>query len=200
MARGKSNDLSRNKPKREPYKNILIVCEGEKTEIKYFKDLMLHEKLTSVNIKIISAKHSNPDYVVKEAIKEKGKREFNKTYCVIDRDSHENFDKAKKSNIDMIISYPCFEYWYLCHFRNCRSDMNSEECISVLNKEWQDRFLGDYSKNIEKLYSKLKEKLDFAIDNATHSLAEAQKDERMNPSTQVHILVNYLRNIRKIKN
>ena len=74
MARGKSNDLSRNKPKREPYENILIVCEGEKTEINYFKDLKSHELLTSVNIEIISAKHSNPDYVVKEAIKEKGKK------------------------------------------------------------------------------------------------------------------------------
>lgn len=102
----------------------------------------------------------------------------------------------------MIISYPCFEYWYLCHFRNCRSDMNSKECISVLNKEkeWQDRFPGDYSKNIEKPYSKLGEKLDFAINNAARSLAAAKEDNRKNPSTQVHILVNYLINIRKIKN
>lgn len=53
MSKRKSNrNLSRRTAQKEPYQMILIVCEGEKTEISYFKDLIKVEKLSSVNITI----------------------------------------------------------------------------------------------------------------------------------------------------
>ena len=64
MAKRKARDLSRKAPKREAYKTILIVCEGEKTEKLYFEDLISTENLSSVNVQVYSGRGSDPKSVV----------------------------------------------------------------------------------------------------------------------------------------
>ncbi|MGX2950723.1 RloB family protein [Ursidibacter sp. B-7004-1] len=213
MAKRKNRDLLRKKPKIEPYDLVLIVCEGEKTEPFYFQDMIEFEGLSSVNIEIISGKGSDPVSVVKTAkskIKQQEKHlPFNRVYCIIDRDSHANFEQAQNMAIDndkiqLIISYPSFEFWYLCHFIYSRSPITrtgnksaGDNCISLLNAHWQNKFKAPYSKEIKNLYSELYEKLEIAIANSEKALREAQKDSEPNPSTQVHELVEYLRRIKK---
>lgn len=178
MSRRKDrSSLGREENTQKSHETVLIVCEGEKTERYYFEDLRRCEHLTSIDI--ISSNHPNPDRVVNEAIEKKEK--YDKVYCVIDRDTHEKFDKAieiaEEHNIEMIISYPCFEYWYLCHFKFCRSPISScKNCTSNLKKqkEWQNKFPGDYSKDIKDPFSKLKDKLVTALTNARKSLEDAE--------------------------
>lgn len=74
MAKRKARDLSRKAPKREAYKTILIVCEGEKTEKLYFEDLISTENLSSVNVQVYSGRGSDPKSVVETAIEEKDKQ------------------------------------------------------------------------------------------------------------------------------
>ena len=214
MSKRKNHDLKRQPPKKESYDLVLIVCEGEKTEPYYFKDLMNVEKLSSVNISVISGEGSDPVSVVNTAIKEQKKQEkylpFNTVYCVIDRDKHPNFnqaiDKANANGIKIIASYPSFEYWYICHFNCYRSPIIStgnksagENCVSLLNEYWKEFFKKDYTKNQANLYALLLGKLETAVRHAKIGLQQAQDEGELNPSTQVYELVDYLRNIKTVK-
>ena len=94
--------FNRHSPKFEEYDLVLIVCEGEKTEPNYFKQLIQEERLSSANIVITGECGSDPVSVVKHSIalyKERKKEKnpatlYDRVYCVIDRDSHSNFSKA----------------------------------------------------------------------------------------------------------
>lgn len=211
-SRRKSRNLNRSSAQQEAYDLVLIVCEGEKTEPYYFKDLMNVEKLSSVNISVISGNGSDPVSVVDTAIEKREQQAkylpFDAIYCVIDRDKHPNFnqaiDKAKANNIKIIVSYPSFEYWYICHFNLYRAPIwatgnksAGDNCVSILNEYWKKSFGKDYTKNQSNLYVLLFERLDDAIRNATAGLKQAKNDGELNPSTQVYELVDYLRNIKK---
>lgn len=214
MSRRKNRDLKRQPPKTESYDLVLIVCEGEKTEPLYFENLKVIEKLSSANIKVVSGKHSDPITVINTAIDEQEKQKyylpFDKVYCVIDGDVSANLIQVKKmakqNNIQLIISYPCMEYWYICHFMPYRSFIGKtgnksagDNCVSLLNEHWKKAFKKDYAKNQSNLYALLFDKLDSAVINAKSSLKQAQADNEPNPSTQVHELVDYLRNIKSQK-
>lgn len=211
MSKRKTPDLSRKSAKREPYKMILIVCEGKETEKNYFENLRAYEKLSSVNIQVLSGSGSAPINVVKTAIDIKNSPSnnlpFDEVYCVIDRDTHSTFNDAiklaKENNIKIIVSYPCFEYWFLCHFIYCRSPFiksgnrsAGDNCEQLLNRKWQEAFKERYEKSKSGTYTSLLSRLDRAIENANRSLADAEKDNEYNPSTQVHLLVDELRKIK----
>lgn len=212
MAKRKARDLSRKAPKREAYKTILIVCEGEKTEKLYFEDLISTENLSSVNVQVYSGRGSDPKSVVETAIEEKDKQsqhlEFDEVYCVIDRDAHQTFDDAqklaKKHNINLIVSYPSFEYWYLCHFKYSRAPIvktgdksAGDNCVALLNNEWKANFSMNHNKAQQGVYRALLPYIETAIANSRRAFREAQTDDELNPSTEVHDLVDKLRKIKQ---
>ena len=102
MHNRRKKDLKRKDGKRSPYDTVLIVCEGQKTEVSYFTSLVKVYRLNTANVKILSCKknHSAPINVVEYAIKlaklaKKGGY-FDKVICVFDYDCHDTFDKAIK--------------------------------------------------------------------------------------------------------
>lgn len=132
--------LNRNSPKLEEYDLVLIVCEGSKTEPNYFKQLIQDERLSSANIVVTGDCGSDPVSVVKCCIdlyKERKKERnpatlYDRVYCVIDRDTHNNFNQAiglinnfnkseNKQILFSIKSFSSFEFWYLLHLKNSRS-------------------------------------------------------------------------------
>lgn len=196
MAKRKARDLSRKAPKREAYKTILIVCEGEKTEKLYFENLISTKNLSSVNVQVYSGCGSDPKSVVETAIEEKDKQS-----------QYLEFDDAKKlakgHNINLIVSYPSFEYWYLCHFKYSRAPIMKtgdksagDNCVALLNKEWNAKFSMNYNKAQRGVYRVLLPYIETAIANSRRAFKEAQIDGELNPSTEVHDLVD---NLRKIK-
>ena len=214
MSRKQNRNLNRSSAQKEAYDLVLIVCEGEKTEPYYFRDLMRMEKLSSVNISVISGNGSDPVSVVDTAIEKREQQAkylpFDAIYCVIDRDKHPNFnqaiDKAKANNIKIIVSYPSFEYWYICHFNLYRAPIletgnksAGDNCVSILNEYWKESFSKEYTKNQSNLYALLLDRLEVAIKNARNGLKQAQGESEINPSTQVYELVDYLRNIKTVK-
>ena len=214
MSRKQNRNLNRSSAQKEAYDLVLIVCEGEKTEPYYFRDLMRMEKLSSVNISVISGNGSDPVSVVDTAIEKREQQAkylpFDAIYCVIDRDKHPNFnqaiDKAKANNIKIIVSYPSFEYWYICHFNLYRAPIletgnksAGDNCVSILKEYWKESFSKEYTKNQSNLYALLLDRLEVAIKNARNGLKQAQGESELNPSTQVYELVDYLRNIKTVK-
>lgn len=83
---------------RHPAPRILLVCEGEKTEPIYFRDMVNAWGLGN-QVKIGKNDGSSPDKVVAQAeeLYAQAQREgdaFDEVYCVFDRDAHERFKEA----------------------------------------------------------------------------------------------------------
>ena len=208
----------------ERHDRVLIVCEDSKSSPNYFEELVKHERLSSVDVKITGDCGSDPISVVNKAIElyEESVNDdnlastFDMVYCVIDRDGHQNFEQAiDKHNshckngkpFHMVRSYPCFEFWYLCHFIFTRTSIgntgtksSADKCIQLLNKEWTSISKKKYEKNQTGIYKLLYSKLEVAMGNAKGTLKSAIDTNEMNPSTEVHELVHYLINIRSTSN
>ncbi len=206
----KQAELKRKKPIREMYDKVLILCEGE-TECLYFEGLLKHYKLSSINIKIDvsgSAPISNLKQA-KELSKSAKKMDdpFDRIYCVFDRDSHKSFDdtlsqiseQPPELKIYASTSDPCFEYWVLLHFKYTTKPYiasgKKSACVLVIND--LRKCMPDYSKKSTNLFSKLWDKLEKAKKNANKIQIKNSEEVFNNPSTNLHILVEYLQNIKK---
>lgn len=167
------------KPKRQENEVILIVCEGEKTEKNYLNRLKDFFRLSNVSINIISSKKPNPSQIV-EFTKEKNKDySYNKVYCVFDKDTHSDFDKARqeceKYKFEAITSNPCFEFWILLHFTyTTKSFAINSPCNELINT-YLKGYIKDYTKNYN-FTNIIQQNLDTAIANAQKANEEAEKN------------------------
>lgn len=212
MSRNARNvkDLRRRSPKRDPYERILIVCEGSKTEPNYFNELIDDLKLNTANVEVDGDSASSPKSVVRHAKKRyREDKEFDRIYCVIDKDEHSTYQEAiseiKAANpvgiFHIITSVPCFEYWLLLHFvYTTKPYARSENRSSGGHAEHElKQHLPDYEKGSKKIYKQIMPHTDRAINHAKHANAQAMQENTDNPSTQVHILVEYLRALKDQK-
>ena len=206
-----SADLGRKKAKRSLYDKVLIVCEGEKTEPNYFRGLISHYELNSANVAIDGRCGSSPKSVYKRTLDlytiEKNKGDpFDRVYCVFDKDTHTTYvetvasinSKKPKDVFFHVTSVPCFEYWILLHFdpttRTFQSTSNYSAADNVIRELKQ--YLPDYEKGNTGLFDSLFPQLDFALANATRVNRQADHNETDNPTTQIGVLVEYLRNLK----
>ena len=194
----------RRQGQREAYDRVLIVCEGEKTEPCYFKDLCRDLRISS-SVVVTGDSDSDPQSVVAYGIQEyRRDGDFDCLYCVFDRDTHDrnNFRGAIKklkhndANAYWSVSYPCFEYWILLHYENTASPYShpSSPCSQVI-KDIKQHISG-YGKGMRDLYQETKPHLDDALERSKRRWAQAKGTQSYNPSTKVHKLVTYLQNIR----
>lgn len=158
----------------QPGDSFLIVTEGTVTEPVYFDLLRSSLQLSTVTVKVISGKHSDPRHVIQSAADEvktlaqrvkKDKigvselKKFDHVWAVIDTDVATRKDatrtpfwndvlqKARDHNVNLAHSTPCFEFWLLLHLSmTTRGDLiNGTVAKQVFRKE-----LGrDYSTNRE---------------------------------------------------
>jgi hypothetical protein len=218
----RQQDTVRRNANRKPYDHVLIVCEGEKTEPYYFEEIRVHLDLDSANIKIDGSCDSSPKSVVDYAedvfIKERVKAgNYDRVFCVFDRDQHETFDyalnKINSMNIELknteyseedvfmaIRSIPAFEYWFLLHFIPSTKSYSPLETKSVGDQVIDDLkiYIPNYEKKQKGIY---KYSLDnMLIDGAkAHSkriFENSKNTGDINPSTNVHELIEYLENLK----
>ncbi|HWJ36818.1 MAG TPA: RloB family protein [Steroidobacteraceae bacterium] len=202
MRRRKAQSYLRREPVREPYDRVLIVCEGRKTEPFYFRGLRLHHRLSSAYIHITPANGSDPISIVEFA--QARLSNFDRVYCVFDRDGHHNYEAALQKvaqhiagqarKLIAIPSWPCFELWLLLHFRYSAAPINragrkssGDRAIDELAQHWPD-----YRKSLENVYVLLSAKLPTALRHAMRLERENNRTKSRNPSTKVHELVQYL--------
>jgi hypothetical protein len=199
----KAKSFERNKPVKEAGKRFLIVCEGEKTEPNYFKEIRHNLRLQTATVEICGECGSDPVSVYQHAVelfeKEKG-ASFDSVFCIIDKDSHKNLDKAirliksREGRFVAVLSYPCFEYWLLLHHVLYR-----ESFVGTAKKSIADVVLSELKKH-DKAYTKggrgvwlrYKDKLSFALGNSREMKKIADASGNPNPSTNVHELVELL--------
>ena len=190
--RRQDHKFTRKKQLREVFATALIVCEGKETEPNYIKGLIEHLKIHPRRIKTIPAKHSTAvvEYAASEMKKSPG--EYDEVFAVFDGD-HQGLkkeeSKAKDENIQIILSVPCFEVWILLHFKN--TDRPYLKCDNVI-KDLPAKH--GYTKNDPKIFEKLKDLLPTAELNAKSLAAQNEESGRSSPSTDIHLLVEKLRN------
>lgn len=176
------------KQKEKKNEIILIVCEGEKTEKNYLNQLKDFFRLSNVSINIISSKKPNPSQIV-EFTKEKNKDySYNKVYCVFDKDTHSDFDKAKqeceKYKFEAITSNPCFEFWILLHFTYTTKSFSTNSPCNELIESDLKKHIKDYKKDYN-FTSIIKQNLSTALLQMLKKRIKKQKKITI----QAHILL-----------
>src|SRR4030042_4577478 len=148
----KIDSYKRREGLKEPRKSILIVSEGSKTEPIYFNSLKSNLRLAMVEVEIVG-EGAAPITVVDRAIqlrharkrlarKSLTKAAYEVVYCVIDVEAPKAeslsraVNKAEGNRLEVILSNPCFEYWYILHFRKTSAPFStSQEAKSALRRE-----------------------------------------------------------------
>ncbi|MCX6646299.1 MAG: RloB family protein [bacterium] len=203
--------LSRRKAFRTPAESVLIVCEGGRTEPRYFETLCKKWRLNSREIREVDIHGddcgSAPINVVNRAIELRNKRkelsrksqahvEFDQVWVVYDRNSHTTFEqancKARDNKLLLATSDPCFELWYLLHFGYYSGPFT--DCTDVIRR------LKHYKPEYEKISvpfcdDEIEERLDTALKNA-HTLRELNL---LSALTDVDKLVIYLQKMKRSK-
>lgn len=201
-----NNQISRRKPTKQPNKVILVICEGEKTEKNYFQRLKECLKLTSVSIKILPSPHPTPLQVIDYAEqKAKEVSEYDEIYCVFDRDTHKDFDKAldeakkiklKNTIFEIIVSDPCFEFWILLHFAKITRNFSTSQspCNALQKCKTFKQHLSDYDKSNYDFDDIVANHLNTAIENA-NEINKTNLPTRQTPYTEVVRLVENLQKL-----
>ncbi|TAE58102.1 MAG: RloB domain-containing protein, partial [Nostocales cyanobacterium] len=162
--------LERSQPSRKITQKILIACEGSKTEPIYFNSI--RNDLRSPTLEIIvlpPQKKTDPGNIIERLIAERQQMRNEKrwttndaAWAVFDGDEHiersqENWykaiNRANSQKINLAITNPCFELWYLIHFQDHLSQINRDKLLNLLNKNLLNRNLPEYDKSMS-LYPK----------------------------------------------
>jgi hypothetical protein len=164
-------------------------------------------RLTSVEVEVCgkecgSAPISVVDYAVQRrdsARTSPVRDEYDDIFCVIDRDVHVSLDaaitKAKSKRLTIVLSNPCFEYWYILHFRRTGSAYHtSREVVSDLKGDFPS-----YEKSNTDIFEVIYPNTDAAIARSKEILKSQYHDNedlrQCNPSTHVHRVVECLRQV-----
>ena len=126
----RAGSLRRRVEVRAPKRTFLVFCEGTKTEPEYLSALN-HEPAVSdvaaVDIRIMDT-HGVPLTLVADATKARvsnsqDRDEIDEVWCLFDvewPDNHPNLhgavDRARRNDVRLAISNPCFELWLALHF------------------------------------------------------------------------------------
>jgi hypothetical protein len=180
---------------------ILIVGEGRETEPNYFRGLYGEQAVRDrFHVVIKKGIGFRASAVVELAIMQKTKGDYDQVYCVVDVEDVARRDDlskavtlARKHNITLMLSNPCFEVWLLSHFeRTSRSFVDAAAAVEAVSRHWQAGFRIAYSKGDEQIYQRLKNLTDHAIGNA-RNVREVDHGNRpvvdCNSSTDVYKLV-----------
>ncbi|MFD8965756.1 RloB family protein [Streptomyces sp. NPDC059568] len=119
---------------------MLIVCGSKETERQYLQGLRDDLRNPAVSV-VVRGKPCSPTQLVTYA---RGQRDLNKggydeVWCVFDVDEYPDVDRAalaaRRHNIRVAVSNPCFELWLLLHFSDHRAHIDTpKKLLPLLEK------------------------------------------------------------------
>ncbi|MCM0589920.1 MAG: RloB family protein [Gloeotrichia echinulata DEX184] len=191
-----SRQLNRRSASRKIAQKILIGCEGSKTEPIYFESI--RNELRLPTLRIIVLRHqskTDPRSIIERLIEERQEMKDNQAWtskdeawAVFDGDEHiekslANWDsaiaRAKSQKINLAITNPCFELWYLIHFRDHLAQITREQLLNSLEKH-----IPNYDKSMCLYPKTLKPLTEEAIRRANKIAQQIERnelDEHSNP-------------------
>jgi len=201
-----AQELLRQKAKRSPYESVQIICEGQ-TEYVYFKFLINFFRLNTANVSVVTGSGSAPVSIVEEGFDlAKNIPDIDRVVFVFDRDDHESYERAinmvnthragskdkSKPKYEVITSTPCFEIWLLLHFKCTTKAYNksgSKTAADILISDLRQHIASYQKTNVSHWIEQLIHRTEAAIKNAQLLQEHNKKTNSINPSTNVHVLI-----------
>lgn len=196
----RSAQRQRGKRTRPVKRMVLIGTEGRnKTEESYFKNF--NQIQNRFIVKFSSGNSTDAMGIVEDIRKsrdnEKNFRHDDLAFAVFDADLwrtqgsqiQQALHCAKRQNIEVILSNPCFEVWFVLHFEDGKSPYNSSNGVIDRLKQ----HVPDYQKNKD-IFGLLRERMNEAIYHAEQlrEYHEGKKTSEQNPMTDVDRVVKLL--------
>jgi hypothetical protein len=188
MSKAPSRSISRRELLREPKRKLIIVCEGIRTEKLYFEAIKKHLRLASVDIQVLHAGATNPGAIVKfvDNMRTELKRErawggddrISAVYDGMEHyrnnpdDWHKALDLAKAKQINLAITNPSFEFWYLIHFQDQNGWIERDEALKLL----KNKHIPGYDKAVCYYPDPLEDRTEAAIERANQLVLQAQRN------------------------
>jgi hypothetical protein len=168
---------------------FFIFCEGE-SEDAYVSHLRSYYRIPIVIDSKVSGNGITQKYI-NNTLKHKPTHEKDKCFLLYDIDVPEMLERLKSINDSTLIaSNPCFELWYVLHYCNQISQINTNDCHNKLRTN-----CSEYKKG--KIPEKLKVKL---IESVSKAIERAKKYSLYgNPSTNAYLLIEELNKAKKIQ-
>ena len=194
----------RNSFDRQRTRIILLSVEGDNQTEKNYINGLRHD---GVRIIYATGNDTDPVGMTRSLIRDYKNKKLTQelgdmAYCIVDGD----LSKEKEPQIlrademiksihgQVIVSNPCVEVWFLCHFTDStRQYASGDEAIRRLRE-----FFPGYEKNMKGLTSTLSDKTDVALENAKkldeYNLSAGRQIHRADyqPGTEIPIIINIL--------
>lgn len=169
--------------RRDPVPVVLVVAEGEKTEIDYLA--WLNRRRREVRIDAYS-KFNSPEQVVQHALdrRKRGPADarsldrgegYDEVWCFVDVDDHAHLPgavaRAQREGLGIVVSGRCFETWLLMHLRD---ETRPYSDSAAEKKAWRD-LTGGPDRGEQGRLDDLKDGLPEALRRAR---AKRKQDER----------------------
>ncbi|MBF0272171.1 MAG: RloB domain-containing protein [Magnetococcales bacterium] len=179
-------------------KKMLIVCEDSKSGLYYLEDLVDDLQLSAITVVKPSEQGTDPLSVVTFAKRSLKQGKYNEVCAVFDGDGilrggpeKAQFDGAitkagAAPAIEVYVSVPCIEYWFLLHYGF--TDKPDQDCESICNR-LGGKINQEYCKSIH-IYSL------FTPESQSQAMKHAKKirgPQRFTcPSTEMDLLIEKL--------
>lgn len=209
--------LVRESNKKEEYDKFLVVSEDTKSSCFYIKEAIAYYRIQSANFAVIGL-GQDPLNIVEEAERRYAKEsssnkpDFDRVYCVFDRDSHKRYYPAL-AKIDAInkeigsespvfiaiTSDPAFELWLLLHFGYTSKLYEKTQKKSAAGLVLDDLLVKSpiYKKGSEGIFKEYLPKFPDAIENAKRLRKYCDDNGILSPKTNMDELMVYIRDIKK---
>lgn len=176
-----------------------MFAEGSKTEVHYINH-WANRNRHRVTV-AIDRFHGPPRKLVERAAQERraNVKEWrrrggdpNEYWCVCDRDQHSKVDEALKmagdNDVEVVLSTPCIELWFVLHFRDQRAHLETKQAKSATRE-----LLGCGEALTSEALRELQERFDEARSRARQLDAWHEANgspPRSNPSSDVWRLID----------
>lgn len=126
---------------KQPRKLILIVCEGENTEVDYFKQFRIaNVTIMPIGIGMSTTKLVKETEKKRMELEKRKKIRFDEVWVVFDKDDNSDFDEAihlaKSKNYKVAYSNQAFEYWFVLHFQDHQGGaMQRSAYAGIINEQ-----------------------------------------------------------------
>lgn len=178
-------DLTRLSNIREEGRSVLIVTNGERTEVDYFNGMKQEPWITATKV-IVKFEAGEPAAVVVRAAVIRDDNDYDEAWAVCDVDEYDvtsAVTNANKHQVELTLSVPCFEVWLILHL--------SERCPGCNNCAQADRFLARLLSGWDKTALRFSDFRDGVFDAVARAKRMGDPPDA-NPSTAAWRLVESL--------
>ena len=201
-------ELRRRGPKVPARPQIVVVCEGARTEVEYLGNFRADHGHNLIRLETIGGA-GTPDRVVGRAIesrrilvREAGRKNANSydkefsVWAMFDIDEHPDVrqarERAAEAGVNVAVSNPCIELWALLHFLDSDRPLHRREAQATLHK-FMPKYDHDANPCFE--YGKMREHYTDAVRRSRIFIRRREEEGSPlgNPCSTVHDLLEDIR-------